>query len=242
MRILGLIPARGGSRGIPRKNIRELGGRPLLAYTAEAALAARSLSRVVLSTEDEEIAATGRRCGIEVPFLRPAELAQDATPTLPVVVDAVTRLEAAGDRFDAIAVLQPTHPLRSPEHIDGCIDLLMRSDADAVVTVLPVPPQYNPEWVYFADQDGRLRLASGARQPIPRRQELPPAVHREGSVYVVRRDVLMRQGTMYGERLLGFEVDAERSVNVDTWDDWQRAERLVAELAATAGRESGSGE
>ena len=234
IRVLGLIPARGGSRGIPGKNIRSLGGKPLLQYSSETALAARRLSRVVLSTEDERIAAVGRRCGVEVPFLRPPELAQDETPTLPVVLHAVAWLEAAGDRFDAVCVLQPTHPLRRPEHIDGCIELLERTGADAVVTVLRVPPEYNPHWVYFADDTGQLHLATGARDPIPRRQELPLAFHREGSVYLARRDVIMEQRSMYGERLVGFEVGAEQSVNIDSWEDWERAERLLAERTANA--------
>lgn len=232
MRVLGLIPARGGSRGIPQKNVRLLGGKPLLQYTVEAALGARGLSRVVLSTEDEEIAALGRQCGVDVPFRRPPELAQDDTPTLPVVLHAVSWLEGVGDRFDAVCVLQPTHPLRRPEHVEACIELLDRSGADAVMTVLRVPPEYNPSWVYFIDDVGHLHLSSGAREPIPRRQELPTAFHREGSVYIARRDVVVKQQSMYGERLVGYELDTEQSVNIDGWEDWERAERLLAERIA----------
>src|SRR6266849_4081423 len=202
MRVLGLIPARGGSRGIPRKNIRPLGGRPLLEYTAECALAARRLGRVVLSTEDAEIAAVGRRCGVDVPFVRPVELAQDATSTLPVLVHALSALEAAGDRFDAVCVLQPTTPLRAPGEIDACIGLLERSGADAVMTVRRVPDEYNPHWAYERDDAGYLRLVTGALTPLPRRQELPPAFHRDGSVYVTRRDVIMDWHSLYGDRVL----------------------------------------
>lgn len=232
MRVLGLIPARGGSRGIPQKNVRLLGGKPLLQYTVEAALGARGLSRVVLSTEDEGIAALGRQCGVDVPFRRPAELAQDDTPTLAVVLHAVSWLEGVGDRFDAVCVLQPTHPLRRPQHVEACIELLDRSGADAVMTVLRVPPRYNPHWVYFLDDVGQLHLASGAREPIPRRQELPTAFHREGSVYIARRDVVVKQQSMYGERVVGYELDTEQSVNIDGWEDWERAERLLAERLA----------
>jgi len=232
MRVLGLIPARGGSRDIPRKNLRVLGGKPLLQHTVEAALAARGLSRVVLSTEDEEIVALGRQYGVDVPFLRPAELARDDTPTLPVVLHALTWLERVGDRFDAICLLQPTHPLRRPEHVDACIALLEQTDADAVMTVLRVPPAYNPHWVYFVDASGHLALSTGARQPIPRRQELPAAFHREGSVYVVRRDVVMTQQSMYGDRLVGYELDPAQSVNIDGWDDLERAKDLLAKRIA----------
>src|SRR5258708_262302 len=146
MRVLGVIPARGGSKGIPRKNIQLLCGIPLLQYAAESALAARLLSRVILTTDDEEIAEVGRRCGLEVPFLRPLELAEDRTPMLPVVQHAVRSLEQAGDHFDAICLLQPTNPLRQPEDIDSCIELLEARSADAAVTVLQVPVKYNPHW------------------------------------------------------------------------------------------------
>jgi CMP-N,N'-diacetyllegionaminic acid synthase len=230
MRVLGLIPARGGSKGIPGKNVRLLGGRPLLAWTAEAALASRRLSRVVLSTDDEGIAEAGRRCGLEVPFLRPAGLARDDTPTLPVVRHALETLEPAGHRFDAVCLLQPTSPFRRAGDIDACIAMLEERGLDAVVSVLPVPAEHNPCWVYFEDGAGLLRLATGEEQPIPRRQELPPAFHRDGSVYVTRRDVVMSGlgGSLYGRRLGGY-VMPDPGVNLDTPDDWERAERRIAE-------------
>lgn len=226
-RVLGLIPARGGSKGVPRKNIRPLAGKPLLAYTVEAARAAHSLARIVLSTDDEEIAEVGRRLGCEVPFLRPAELAQDATPTLPVVRHAIETLEAAGDRFDAVCILQPTTPLRRPEYIDGCIALLSDSRVDAVVTMLPVPPEHNPHWVYFQDAAGAMRLSTGEPAPIPRRQDLPPAYRREGSVYVSRRDIVMNRGTLFGDRLVGYVLDPNACVDINTIDEWETAERMV---------------
>jgi CMP-N-acetylneuraminic acid synthetase len=226
MRVLGIIPARGGSKGIPGKNVRSLGGKPLLAWTAESALAAQRLSRVVLTTDDEQIAEVGRACGLEVPFLRPAELAQDDTPTLPVLRHAVAELEEAGDRFDAICLLQPTSPFRAAGDIDGCIELLEREGLDAVVSVLLVPPEHNPHWVYFRGGDGLLRLATGEEQPIPRRQELPPAFHRDGAVYVTRRGVLMEGNSLFGKRLGGYLM-AGPGVNLDTPADWERAERLV---------------
>lgn len=242
MRVLGLVPARGGSKGVPRKNVRPLGGRPLLAWTAEAALGARTLARVVLSTDDAEIAEVGRACGLDVPFLRPPELARDDTPTLPMMQDVVGRLEAEGERFDAICLLQPTNPFRRSADVDACVDRLVDSGADAVVSVLAVPAEHNPHWVYFRDADGALRLATGEAQPLPRRQLLPAAFHREGSVYVTRRDVLMERGSLYGDRVLGHEMDPARSVNIDTLADWARAEALVESmtdapaLAAVGGR------
>ncbi|HEX5436189.1 MAG TPA: acylneuraminate cytidylyltransferase family protein [Gemmatimonadaceae bacterium] len=234
MRVLGVIPARGGSKGVPRKNVRLLAGRPLLQYTADAALAARRLTRVVLSTDDEEVADVGRRCGLDVPFLRPAVLARHDTPTLPVVQHALAVVEQAGEHYDAVCLLQPTAPLRRAAHIDGCITMLEERGADCVFTVLPVPAAYNPHWVYLARADGLLALSTGEATPPSRRQELPPAYHREGSVYVTRRDVVMCQGSLYGTRVLGYALDGDQSVNIDDARDWLRAEALVRATRAVA--------
>jgi CMP-N-acetylneuraminic acid synthetase len=228
MRVLGLIAARGGSKGLPRKNIRLLCGKPLLQYTAESALSARRLSRVVLTTDDEEIAEVGRNCGLEVPFMRPAELAADNTPTLPVVQHAIGWMEAHGVYFDAICQLQPTNPLRRPEDIDACIESLERSDADAVMTILPIPPEYNPHWAYFRGENGDLHLSTGEATPIPQRQKLPPSFHRDGSVYVTRRDVVMKENSLYGKRVIGHLLDANQTVNIDGPEDWKRAEAILS--------------
>jgi len=229
MRVLGLIPARGGSKGVPQKNIRLLAGKPLLQYTAEAALSASSLSQIVLSTDDEEIAGVGRQCGLDVPFLRPKELACDDTPTLPVVQHAVNWLEEQGERFDAVCLLQPTNPLRRPEHIDACVAMLVETGADSVISVLPVPAEYNPHWVYLRNSDGMLKLSTGESTPIPRRQALPPAFHREGSVYVTRRDTIIEENSLYGQRVAGYLVDPARSVNIDSPEDWARAGLLISQ-------------
>lgn len=227
MRVLGLIPARGGSKGVSRKNIRPLAGKPLLQWTAEAALEARTLARVVLSTDDEEIANVGRDCGLSVPFMRPAELAADDTPTLPVVQHAIHMLEQLGNRFDAVCLLQPTSPFRTPTDIDTCVDLLATSGADAVISVLRVPSEHNPHWVYFRGSDGALSLSTGELEPMPRRQLLPEAFHREGSVYVTRRDVVMGHNSLFGKRVLGYELPHARTINIDTPTDWLRAESMM---------------
>jgi len=148
MRVLGIVTARGGSKGIPRKNIVPLLGKPLLAYTAQAALAAQRLTRTVLSTDDEEIAEVGRAWGLEVPFLRPRELARDDTPTIPVLQDVVRKLEASGEHYDAILTLQPTTPLRRPEDIDGAITLLEQTGADAVISFVDVGEKHPRHDIY----------------------------------------------------------------------------------------------
>jgi CMP-N,N'-diacetyllegionaminic acid synthase len=227
MRTVILVPARGQSKGIPRKNLRSIGGRPLLAYTAETALAVTRATTAVLTTEDPEIAELGRRLGLRVPFMRPAELARDDTPTLPVVQHALRRLEEFGERYDAVCLLQPTCPLRPTADVNGCIELLETSGADAVVTVLPVPWRHNPHWVYFRDEGGSLRISTGATEPVPRRQSLPPAFHRAGSVYVTRRDVILTDNSLYGRDLRGYVIDPEGFVDLDTAEDWVRAETLI---------------
>lgn len=227
MRVLGLVPARSGSKGVERKNIKLLGGKPLLQYTAEAALAAKTLNRIVLSTDAAEIADVGRRCGLEVPFLRPRELARDETPMLPVVQHALNWLTDHGENFDAVCLLQPTNPFRRPEDIDGCVDLLATSQADSVVTIRPVPDEYNPYWVYFIGDEGSLKLFSGATEPFSRRQVLPSAYYRDGSVYVTRTRVLLTGNSLYGDRMLGYPMAGDRAVNIDNVEDWIEAERLV---------------
>ncbi len=140
---------------------------------------------------------------------------------------ALRWLEAHGDRFDAVCILQPTSPLRSREVIDACIGLLEREQLDTVITVLPVPPEHNPHWVFLQDRDGLLHLSTGEKAPIPRRQDLPAAFHRDGSVYVTRRDVVLLGNAILGERLMGYPIDPARSVNLDEREDWERAERLI---------------
>ena len=223
MRILGVITARGGSKGIPRKNLAPFGGRPLLQWTCEAALAATELESVILSTEDEEIAGCGKEWGVAVPFMRPPELARDDTPTLPVLQHALRELD---DTYDAVCLLQPTSPLRRASDIDDGCRLLRESGADSVVSMAPVPCHFHPCWVYFVTPDGMLDQASGWRV-IPRRQELPPAYYREGSLYITRREVILDQGSLYGARSAPYFIAEERSGSIDVADDLRRLEECL---------------
>jgi CMP-N-acetylneuraminic acid synthetase len=229
---------------VPRKNLRLLVDRPLIAWTAESALNASQLSDVVLSTEDAEIAQVGRELGLDVPFLRPAELATDSSPTLPVVQHALSFLGARGDSYDAVCLLQPTQPFRTSRNIDEAISLFIASGADSVVSVLPIPTEHHPCWAYLEldPSPGKnvpsaapsLVLATGAAQPIARRQDLPRAYHREGSIYVTRSQVIKRDNSLYGTRMVGYPMSPEHSVNIDTLDDWQAAEEMARALRASA--------
>lgn len=230
MRVLGLIPARGGSKGFPRKNLHPVNGRPLIALTADAALPAKRLSRVILSTDDEEIAAAGRSLGLGVPFLRPAGLAADTTPTLPVIQHALRFCDEAGDRFDAVCLLQVTSPMRTAADIDACVELLESTGADSVFSMLPVPHHYNPHWVFETEGSGWLRLATGEERIIPRRQELPAAYHRDGAIYITRRETLLEGNSLYGQRIRGYLMPhGGVPVNIDRPEDIAALEAALAQ-------------
>ncbi len=225
--VLGVVLARGGSKGIPRKNVALLAGKPLLAYTAAAALQAKRLSRVILSTEDEEIAAIGRQLGLEVPSLRPRDLAQDDTLAIDVLLHVIREVESQGQRFDAIFTLQPTNPLRRPEDIDGAIDLFERTGADSVISFVAVGDNH-PARMKFVDPQGRVvdppfgELVEGQR-----RQDLPQLYLREGSVYLTRRDVLVNEHSFKGRDCRAWMVPADRACNIDEPIDWIIADALV---------------
>lgn len=225
--VLAIVPARGGSKGIPRKNLVPLLGKPLLAYTAEAALAAKRLRRIVLSTEDEEIARVGREWGLDVPFMRPPELARDDTPTVPVLQDVVRRLEAAGQSYDAVLTLQPTTPLRRPEDIDGAIELLERTGADSVISFVDVGEKH-PARMKFITPDGRVIDPPFAEQlEGQRRQDLSKLYLREGSIYLTRRAVLMEQHSVKGRDCRAWIIPQERACNIDTPFDLFLAEQML---------------
>ena len=227
MRVLGVVTARGGSKGIPRKNIVPLLGKPLLAYTAESALSAKQLTRVVLSTEDEEIADIGRQCGLDVPFLRPSELANDDTPTIPVLQDVVRRLEKSGECYESVLTLQPTNPLRLAEDIDGSIELLEESGADSVISFVDVGEKH-PARMKFVSPDGRVSDPPFAEEfEGQRRQDLPKIYLREGSIYLTRRAILMEHNSVQGRDCRAWIIPQERYCNIDTRLDLFIAEQML---------------
>ncbi|MFH1060032.1 MAG: acylneuraminate cytidylyltransferase family protein [Pseudomonadota bacterium] len=226
--VLGLIPARGGSKGLKGKNLLPLAGRPLIAHTIAAALASRAITRVVVTTDDPAIAAAARQAGAEVPFLRPAELAADATPALPVIRHALDWLDRAGWPAAAVAYLQPTSPLRRAEHIDAAVDLLFSEKADSVVSVVEVPHNFNPVSV--------LRLTDGVLRPFLaqntdplRRQDKPRVLARNGpAVLAATRATILELGVLYGPRTLPLLMTPQDSVDVDDAFDLELCEWLLA--------------
>ncbi|MCC6993604.1 MAG: acylneuraminate cytidylyltransferase family protein [Deltaproteobacteria bacterium] len=228
MRVLGVIPARGGSKGVPRKNIRKLGDRPLIGHTIAAALASR-LARTVLTTDDEEIAAVGRSLGAEVPFMRPAELASDSARAIPVIQHALATLEAAGDHFDAVMMLQPTTPFRRTEDIDGALALLEKTGADSVISVVDTGG-HHPARMKFLDGDRLIDPPYCEAYENQPRQELTPMYLRNGAIYLTRRDVIMAgAGSFKGRDCRAWIMPASRSVNIDNELEFRQAEWLLAE-------------
>jgi len=236
MNVLGLIPARGGSKGIPGKNIAILAGRPLLAYTCEAALGSNLLTRVVLSTDDAEIAQVGCDCGVEVPFLRPGELARDDTPSLAVAQHAVRWLiEHEAWTPDVLLLLQPTSPLRRARHLDEALECMAQAGADTVVSVVEVPHCFSP-YSIMRLRDGRLE--DFWREPTPFdpfcRQNLPVLYARNGpAVLATRVKVMIERQSFYGQTIVPYIMTEEESVDIDTFFDLRLAEWLITQRKET---------
>jgi N-acylneuraminate cytidylyltransferase len=215
------------------KNIRPIGGVPLIVHTIRSAHAAKALSDVVVSTDDPEIFQVARQFGAEPPFLRPATLATDLTASIDVILHALDFYEGNGDRYDAVCLLQPTSPFRADGFIDRAIAKFESSNADSLVSVLKVPHEYNPHWVFEDDGSGRLKIATGEAKIVTRRQDLPEAYHRDGSVYLTKTSVL-RSGSLYGDSVSYIENDPRLHVNIDTPDDWALAEQLAKKICAAS--------
>jgi CMP-N-acetylneuraminic acid synthetase/SAM-dependent methyltransferase len=224
MHVLAVIPARGGSKGIPHKNLADVAGRPLLAYTADAARAATRLTRIIVSTDDPAIADTARHLGLDVPFMRPAALAADDAPMLPVLQHAVKAMRECGFAADVVVLLQPTSPLRRAEHIDAAVDLLERSAADSVVSVVEVPHQFNPVSVLQLDGDRLRPFIDGPL--VTRRQDKPRVVARNGPAVVAVRTSVIESGSLYGDDCRALMMNSADSLDIDSPGD-------LAELASS---------
>lgn len=223
MRTLALIPARAGSKGVPGKNIRTLAGKPLIAWTIEAALASRHIDRVVVSSDGADILAAARDWGAETPFVRPTELARDDTPGIDVVLHALAQLPG----FDWVVLLQPTSPLRLAADIDAAIETCREANAPACVSV--TMPSKSPYWMYTLAGDGRMcPLIEQASLPT-RRQDLPAVYALNGAVYVARVDWLERTRSFLTAETVAYTMLPERSIDIDTELDFRVAELVMSE-------------
>jgi CMP-N-acetylneuraminic acid synthetase len=227
--LIGLIPARGGSKGIPRKNLAPCAGKSLLAWTAEAALGSQVFDRVILSTDNAEIAEAGRLLGLEVPFLRPAALSGDDALMHGVVSHAIAAARQGGCRPEALVLLQPTSPLRRARHIVEAVDLFRRTGAATVVSVTRVPHRFVPSSL-MRERDGQLAPFQGGDFGPTRRQDKAILFARNGPAVLVIRSDVIDAGKLYGDPTLGYEMDEIASLDVDTPNDLRLADLLIADL------------
>lgn len=218
--VLAIIPARGGSKGLPGKNIRPLAGKPLIVHTIEQAQRSRYIDRIVLSSDDPKIIEISREAGCDVPFVRPDELASDTATSMDVVFHCLKNV----DNFDIVVLLQPTSPLRTAGHIDDCIESLLNEGVDTCISVAEVDK--SPFWMFTTQEDGMLEPLF--EQTFSRRQDLPRTYEINGAVYVSPTKILARNGSFISAKTRGYVMTREQSIDIDTADDFSRAELLVA--------------
>jgi len=223
-KVLAIIPARGGSKGIPGKNIIDLAGKPLIAWTIEAAKKSKYIDRLVLSSDDDEIIRIATQWGCDVPFKRPAYLAKDDTPGIEPVLHALSMLPT----FDYIVLLQPTSPLRRAEDIDGCIEDCINREAECCVSV--TEPDKSPFWMYYIKSEGFLEpVISGDNDVASRRQDLPVVYALNGAVYVARYEWLLKNKSFLTKETIGYPMFKEYSIDIDSWKDLQLAKLILEE-------------
>lgn len=223
LRVLGIITARGGSKSIPRKNIKELAGKPLIAYTIEAARASKLLTRCIVSTDDEEIAAISKQYSGEVPFLRPAEISGDKSTSIEAVQHALNWLkENASEEYDAVLILQPTSPLRTTEDIDGCIQKMIDTGADSVMGMVELT-DFAPKKLKRVENDIILPLFEDEGGQSAMRQDLGRVYKRNAALYLTRVSWIW-QNNLFGNVSRPFVMPEERSVDINKPIDFDLAE------------------
>lgn len=225
MDILAIIPARAGSKGIPNKNIKALCGKPLIHYTIEQALRLNIFKHIVVSTEDNKIKKFAEKLLPPLEYLRPTNLAEDQSPTLPVILHVLEEEEKRGRQYEAVCLLQTTAPLRSDELIVSVIDKMKHNPKlDAVITMKKVPDHFHPNWVFKRQND---LISSYEDKVLTRRQLLDPVYYRDGSVYLTKTDCLKQKKSLFGAHTAMVENN-EEAVNLDTMEDWVQAEKIMS--------------
>ncbi len=219
---LAIVTARGGSKGLPGKNLRPLGGRPLLAWSVEAGLGSGRVTRVVVTSDDDAILACAAACGA-IPLRRPEALARDDTPSAPVVAHA---LETLGAHEAVVLLLQPTSPLRNAADVDAALTLRDNEAAEAVISVFE--PEHSPWKAFYVAADGGLRGVVDDEAPFRPRQGFPRAAMPNGAIYACDHEHFVRTGSLFAPRTVPYFMDAARSVDIDTAEDLARAEAWLA--------------
>lgn len=211
--VLAIIPARGGSKGVPRKNIRQVAGKPLIAWTIQEARTSKYIDRLIVSTEDQEIAEVVGKLGCEVPFMRPEELSRDETPGIAPILHAIKAIPG----YDFVVLLQPTSPLRCRDDIDRCIELCLSSGADSCVSVCE--PDKSPFWMFTVDDQGRMQRLLDNGQTAARRQDLPAVYALNGAVYVADTETLLKEESLVTKNTVPYLMSKTASIDIDTETD-----------------------
>lgn len=233
--VLALIAARGGSKGVPGKNIIPVNGRPLIQWTIDSARRSRYIDRLILSSDDEAIIEVARHAGCEAPFRREAALATDEANSIDVVADALMRVPG----YDIVVLLQPTSPLRTAADIDGTLDLLISSGASACVTVREA--NEHPYWIFRIGNDGRLSRFAEAAGAMPlRRQDLPPAWCLNGAVYAADCSWFLKHRTFLSPATVGYPMPSERSLDIDSLEDIERLQQIVTAANVSTTSDAGA--
>ena len=227
MKFLAVIPARGGSKGIHRKNIVDVLGKPLIAYSILEALACDLFERVIVSTDDQEIAKISLEYGAEVPFIRPSDLSVDTTPIIDVIKHALAWISTDSE-FDAVVLLQPTSPMRKSHHIKTAIEEYIKQEADCVVSVVKVPHQFIPESIYKMINGLAESYISKSNLTVTRRQDKPSYFARNGPAILISSAKLIKSGNLYGQKIIPFEMSNEDSLDIDEESDLELFKMLMA--------------
>lgn len=231
MKILGVIPARAGSKGVPKKNIRPLEGKPLMTYTIKAGLSSSMITDLVVSTDSTTIQTIALQYGAECPFLRPPELATDTALAVPTIQHAVAKMEGLKKvTYDYIIMLQPTSPLKTKEDIDTALNKLIKANADGIISVVDVDNNHPMKMKKFLGEGGKTgKLVDYEKPPYENcpRQKLPPVFIVNGAIYATKRNVFMNDNTFQGKHCIGYLMPYERSVNIDNEFDFLLAEYLL---------------
>lgn len=219
--VLAIIPARGGSKGVPRKNIRNLCGKPLIAWTIEEARKSRYIDRIILSSEDIEIITVAKQWGCEVPFVRPQDLAQDDTPGMTPVLYTIDTL---AEKYEYVVLLQVTSPLRTVEDIDGCIEWCIKHQANSCMAISEVSE--NPYWMFTIGQDNQLTKLMETDSEYLRRQDLPKVFIINGAMYIAQTEWLLKNKEFDSPETIGYIMPQERAVDIDCEMDFKICELI----------------
>ncbi|HDK7167351.1 TPA: acylneuraminate cytidylyltransferase family protein [Clostridium botulinum] len=228
MNILGLIPARGGSKGLPGKNIRNLNGKPLIEYAINEAKKSKYMDRLIVSTNDYGIAKICEELGAEIPFMRPNKLAQDNSKVIDTYIYTLNKLKEEFNYIvDILVIIQPTSPLRTVHHIDSCIELFFNKNADSVVTVCEV--EHSPYWYKVLNKENKIESFIEYENSNDNRQQLPKVYRPNGAVYVFKKDLIINKKSYYTDKSYGYIMKNEDSIDIDSIIDFKFAEFLIKE-------------